>query len=163
MLFLFPVTAMAHTTILIPYLNKDGQKTVKVIHFHPSTGSDIMGIRLGIEDSEILKGLDSIFIIYKKEEKNLNTIAIPDYYTVRGERRETYTIPINKKSGFFKPGDYIIVVTHKAHWKKHEGVYRQKVSKLYLNHLWAARSSERLHSFIVSANFFKTVSPMSCP
>jgi len=53
---------------------------------------------------------------------------------VRGDKRGTYTIPLNKKSGFFKPGDYIIVVTHKAHWKKHEGIYRQKVAKICLNY-----------------------------
>ena len=85
------------------------------LHFHPSTGSNLMGIRLGAEDSKNLKGLDSIFIIHKNEEKNLDSIAIPDYYTVRGEKKETYTIPMNKKSGFFKPGDYILIVTHKAH------------------------------------------------
>ena len=132
---LFPVSATAHTTTLIPHIDKDGQKSVKVLHFHPSTGSSLMGIRLGAEDSKDLKGLDSIFIIHEEEEKKLHTVAIPDYYTVRGEKRETYTIPINKKSGFFKPGDYIIVVKHKAHWKKHEDLYRQKVAKLCLNYL----------------------------
>jgi len=131
---LFPLSAIAHTTTLIPHINKDGQKTVKVLHFHPSTGSNLMGIRLGAEDSKNLKGLDSIFVIHEKEERKLNTAAIPDYYTVRGEKKETYSIPLNKKSGFFKPGDYIIVVTHKAHWRKHEGIYRQKVSKLCLNY-----------------------------
>jgi len=136
---LFPISAIAHTTTLIPHINKDGQKTVKVLHFHPSTGSNLMGIRLGAEDSKYLKGLDSIFIIHEKEEIKLHNVAIPDYYTVRGEKRETYTILINKKSGFFKPGDYIIVVTHKAHWKKNEDLYRQKVAKLCLNY-WGVMS-----------------------
>jgi uncharacterized GH25 family protein len=133
-LFLFPVSAIAHTTTLIPHVNKDGQKTVKVLHFHPATGSDLMGIRLGTEDSKNLKGLDSIFLIHEKKEKNLHNVAIPDYYVVRGKKKETYTIPINKESGFFKPGDYIIVVTHKAHWRKHEDFYRQKVAKFCLNY-----------------------------
>jgi len=132
---LFPVSAIAHTTTLIPHINKDGQKTVKVLHFHPFTGSNLMGIRLGVEDSKELKGLDSIFVIHEKEKKKLHTVAISDYYTVRGEKRGTYSIPINKKSGFFKPGDYIIVVKHKAHWKKHEDLYRQKVAKFCLNYL----------------------------
>ena len=131
---LFPLSAMAHTTVLIPQINKDGRQTVKVLHFHPFTGSDLMGIRLDAEDSENLKGLDSIFMIHQKGEKKLDAVDIPDYYTVRGKKRETYTIPINKKSGFFKPGDYIIVVKHKAHWKKHEDIYRQKVAKLCLNY-----------------------------
>ena len=134
-MFLSPMSAVAHTTTLIPHMDKGGLKSVKVLHFHPSTGSNLMGIRLGVEDSENLKGLESIFLIHKREEKKLETVAIPDYYTVRDEKRETYSIPVNKKSGFFKPGDYIIVVTHKAHWKKHEGVYRQKVSKICLNYL----------------------------
>ena len=132
---LFPISVFAHTTTLIPHINKDGQKTVKILHFHPSTGVGLMGIRLGTEDSKELKGLDSIFMIHNGEEKKLHTVAIPDYYTVRGEKRETYTIPINKKSGFFKPGDYIIVVKHQAHWKKHEDLYRQKVAKFCLNYL----------------------------
>jgi uncharacterized GH25 family protein len=132
---LFPASAIAHTTALIPHINKDGQKTFKVLHFHPATGSDLMGIRLSVEDSKDIKGLDSIFVIHEKEARKLHSAAIPDYYTVRGEKRETYTIPINKKSGFFKPGDYIIVVTHKAHWKKYEGCYRQKVAKFCLNYL----------------------------
>ena len=131
---LVPTSAIAHTTTLIPHINKDGQKTVKVLHFHPSTGSGLMGIRLSVEDSKDIKGLDSIFIIHEKEEIELDDVAIPDFYTVRGEKRGTYTIPIHKKSGFFKPGDYIIVVTHKAHWKKHEGLYRQKVAKFCLNY-----------------------------
>ena len=88
---LFPLSAIAHTTTLIPHINKDGQKTVKVLHFHPSTGSNLMGIRLGAEDSKNLKGLDSIFVIHEKEERKLNTAAIPDYYTVRGEKKETYS------------------------------------------------------------------------
>ena len=134
LIVLFPISATAHTTTLIPYTTKDGQKTVKVIHFHPSTGSSLMGIRLGAEDSKHLKGLDSIFVIHKEEEKKLHAVAIPDYYTVRGEQRETYTIPINRKSGFFKPGDYIIVVKHKAHWKIQEELYRQKVAKFCLNY-----------------------------
>ena len=93
-----------------------------------------MGIRLGAEDSKDLRGLDSIFLIHEKEEQNLHHVAIPDYYAVRGEKREAYTIPINKKSGFFKPGDYIIVVKHKAHWKKNEDLYRQKVAKFCINY-----------------------------
>lgn len=131
---LVPTSAIAHTTTLIPHINKDGQKTVKVLHFHPSTGSGLMGIRLSVEDSKDIKGLDSIFIIHEKEEIKLDDVAIPDFYTVRGEKRGTYTIPIHKKSGFFKPGDYIIVVTHKAHWKKYEDLYRQKVAKFCLNY-----------------------------
>ena len=131
---LFPTSAIAHTTTLIPHINKDGQKTVKVLHFHPSTGSGLMGIRLSVEDSKDIKGLDSIFIIHEKKKIKLHDVAIPDFYTVRGEKRGTYTIPINKKSGFFKPGDYIIIVTHKAHWKKHEDLYRQKVAKFCLNY-----------------------------
>lgn len=131
---LFPISAIAHTTALIPHINKDGRKTVKVLHFHPFAGANLMGIRLGAEDSKDLKGLDSIFIIHDKEERDLQAVATPDYYTVRGEKRGTYTIPINKKSGFFKPGDYIIVVKHKAHWKKNEDLYRQKVAKLCLNY-----------------------------
>ena len=132
---LFPVSAIAHTTTLIPHINKNGRKTVKVLHFHPFTGSNLMGIRLGAEDSKDIKGLDSIFIIHEKKKINLNDVAIPDYYTVRGEKRATYTIPINKKSGFFKPGDYIVVVKHKAHWKEQENLHRQKVAKLCLNYL----------------------------
>lgn len=131
---LLPTSAIAHTTILLPHLDKDGQETVKVLHFHPSSGSSLVGIRLGVEDSKDVKGLNSIFVIHEKEEKKLHSAAIPDYYTVRGEKRESYTIPINKKSGFFKPGDYIIVVQHQAHWKKHEDLYRQKVAKFCLNY-----------------------------
>ncbi|MCD6269437.1 MAG: DUF4198 domain-containing protein [Deltaproteobacteria bacterium] len=134
-MFLIPVTATAHTTILIPQIDKNGEKSVKVLHFHPATGSGLMGIRLGVEDTKELKGLESIFLIYEKEEKKLDAVAIPDYYTVRGERRETYTIPVNRESGFLKPGDYVIVVKHKAHWKKYEGLYRQKVAKFCLNYL----------------------------
>jgi len=134
MVVLFPISAIAHTTTLIPHVNKDGRKTVKVLHFHPFTGSNLMGIRLGVEDSTYLKGLGSVFIIHDGKEKNLQAVAIPDYYTVRGEKRETYTIPVNKKSGFFKPGDYIIVVKHKPHWKKNEDLYRQIVAKLCLNY-----------------------------
>ena len=150
---LFPISAIAHTTTLIPHINKDGQKIVKILHFHPFTGSNLMGIRLGIEDSKELKGLDSIFIIHNGEEKKIHTVAIPDYYTVRGEKRGTYTIPINKKNGFFKPGDYIIVVKHKAHWKKHEDLYRQKVSKFCLNYFgdisdWPNRVLENMPEII---------------
>jgi hypothetical protein len=85
-LFLFPISAIAHTTTLIPHINKDGQKTVKVLHFHPATGSNLMGIRLGAEDSKNLKGLDSIFLIHEKEEKNLHNVAIPDYYAGENKR-----------------------------------------------------------------------------
>ncbi len=132
-LFLFPVSVIAHTTALIPHLNKNGQEIIKILHFHPASGANLMGIRLDAEDTKDLKGLESIFFIHEKEKINLATVAIPDYYTVRGERRKTYTIPINKKSGFFKPGDYIIVVKHKVHWKEREGLYRQKVAKFCLN------------------------------
>ena len=131
---LFPISAIAHTTTLIPHINKDGRKTVKVLHFHPFAGADLMGIRLGVEDSKYLKGLDSMFIIHDKKQMKLDDVAIPDYYTVRGAKRETYTIPINKKSGFFKPGDYIIVVKHKAHWKKHQDLYIQIVAKFCINY-----------------------------
>ena len=134
LILLFPISVTAHTTVLIPHTNEDGQKTIKVLHFHPSTGSDLMGIRLDVEDSKYLKGLDSIFMIHQGEEKKLHTVAIPDYYTVRDEKRETYTIPINNKSGFSGPGDYIIVVKHKAHWKIQEELYRQKVAKFCLNY-----------------------------
>ena len=133
-LLLFPIPAIAHTTTLIPHKDKNGQKTIKILHFHPAAGSDLMGIRLGAEDTKDLKGLDSIFLIHEKEEKNLADAAVPDYYTVRSKRKKTYTIPINKKSGFFKPGDYIIVVKHQAHWKEHRGLYIRKVAKFYLNY-----------------------------
>ncbi len=139
-MILIPVTAAAHTTTFIPQIDKNGEKSVKVLHFHPVTGSGLMGIRLGVEDTKDLKGLESIFLIHEKEEKKLDAVAIPDYYTVRGERRETYTIPINRESGFFKPGDYVIVVKHKAHWKKYEGLYRQKVAKFCLNYLLGINS-----------------------
>ena len=133
LLLLFCVPVSAHTMVLIPQTDKNGQGTVKALFLHPAIGSNLMGIRLGVDDSEKLKGLEAIFLVHEKQEKNLNSIVIPDYYTVRGEKREAYTIPINKKSGFFKPGDYIIIVKHKTHWKKHEGLYRRKVAKLCLN------------------------------
>jgi cobalt/nickel transport protein len=129
-----PISAPAHTTVLIPQLNKNGQKIIKILHFHPAAGAGLMGIRLGVEDTRHLKGLEAVFLIHEKKAKDLNTAILPDYYTVRGKKRETYTLPVNKQSGFFKPGDYIIVVRHKAHWKKSEGLYRQKVAKLYLNY-----------------------------
>jgi len=88
-LVLFPVAAIAHTTILIPHISKDGQQTIRVLHFHPFAGADLMGIRLGVEDSEYLKGLDSMFIIHDKKQMKLDDVAIPAYYTVRGEKRET--------------------------------------------------------------------------
>ena len=125
--------ADAHTTVLFPLTDKNGRKIVKVIHFHPATGSGLMGIRLGIDDSPKLKGLEEIFLIHRHKKQDLSSQAIPDYYTVRGEKRETYSIPVNRQSGFFKPGDYILVVVHKVHWKKSEGLYRQKVAKLCLN------------------------------
>ena len=93
---LFPISATAHTTTLIPHIDKDGQKSIKVLHFHPATGSGLMGIRLGVEDSKYLKGLDSIFLFHEKKEIKLHDVAVPDYYTVRGDKRESYTIPINK-------------------------------------------------------------------
>ncbi len=65
-------------------------------------------------------------MIHDGQEKSLDNVAIPDYYTVRGDKRETYTVPLNKETGVFMPGDYIIVVQHKPHWKKSEGLYRQK-------------------------------------
>jgi len=133
-LFLLPVSVTAHTTTLLPYIDKNGRKMVKIIHFHPAAGSDLMGIRLGVEDSKDIKGLASIILIHENQEKNLAAVAIPDYYRVRGERKETYSIPIDKKSGFFKPGDYIIIVKHNAHWKKHLGLYIQKVAKFYINY-----------------------------
>ncbi len=133
-LFLLPTAAAAHTMVLIPRVDKNGRKSVKVAFFHPAIGDNIMGIRLGVDDSNKLKGLDAIYLIHEKQKKNLEHIALPDYYTVRGEKRETYTIRLNRESGFFKPGDYIIVVKHKPHWKKHEGLYRDKVAKLCINY-----------------------------
>ncbi|MBW1645004.1 MAG: DUF4198 domain-containing protein [Deltaproteobacteria bacterium] len=123
----------AHTTILIPQAGKNGRQVIKVLHFHPVTGAGLMGIRLGVEDRRDLKGLAAIYLVHEGEEKKLDAIAVPDYYTVRGERRATYSIPVDKKSGFFRPGDYIIVVKHRPHWKENEGLYRQKVAKYYLN------------------------------
>ena len=116
------------------HLNKNGQKTIKVPHFHPASGGGLMGIRLGAEDAKDLKGLESIYLIHEKEEKNLDAVAVPDFYTVHGEKRKAYTIPINKQSGFFKPGDCIIVVKRKDHWKKREDLYRRKVAKFCLNY-----------------------------
>jgi uncharacterized GH25 family protein len=133
-LFFFPAAVIAHTTVLVPHLNKNGQKIIKILHFHPAAGSGLMGIRLDAEDAKDLKGLESIYLIHEKEEKNLDAVAVPDYYTVRGEKGKTYAIPINRKSGFFKPGDYIIIVKHKAHWKEREGLYRRKVAKFCLNY-----------------------------
>ena len=133
-LFLFPAAVLAHTTVLVPHLNKNGQKTIKVFHFHPASGGGLMGIRLGAEDAKDLKGLESIYLIHEKEEKNLDAVAVPDFYTVHGEKRKAYTIPINKQSGFFKPGDCIIVVKRKDHWKKREDLYRRKVAKFCLNY-----------------------------
>ncbi len=133
-LFLLPAAAAAHTMVLIPRVDQNGRKTVKAVFFHPAIGDNIMGIRLGVDDSSKLKGLDEIYMIHEKQKKTLNHTAVPDYYTVRDEKRESYTIRLNKESGFFKPGDYIIVVKHKPHWKKHEGLYREKVAKLCLNY-----------------------------
>ena len=130
-----PILVYAHTTTLIPHTDKDGRKTVKVLHFHPSTGSDLMGIRLNTSDSKDVKGLGSIFVLHDKEKRQIHNISIPDHYIVRGEKRETYSIPIKPKAFFSTPGDYVIVISHQPHLKKHEGIYRQKVAKFYLNYL----------------------------
>ncbi len=134
LLALLPTAAGAHTTVLVPCQKQDGQQTVKVLHFHPASGSDLMGIRLGARDTANLKGLDSIFVIHQRQEKNLAGVVIPEEYTVRGRKSAIYTIPLDRKNGFSTPGDYIIVVKHQPHWKKHEGIFRQKVAKLYLNY-----------------------------
>lgn len=133
LIVLFPAYTGAHTTTLIPHIDQDGHRSLKVLHFHPASGSGLKGIRLGVEDTKNIKGLNSIFVIHNGQKRQLDDIAIPDSYTVRGENRESYTIPIDKKSGFFNPGDYIVVVQHQPHWKKNEGIYRQKVTKFCLN------------------------------
>ncbi len=131
---LIPGHLMAHTTTLIPQVKKDGSNTVKVIHFNPYAGANIIGIRLGVKDTKSLKGLDSIFVIHKGKKRNFNKIAIPDFYTVKDATRETYSIPVNKKNGFSRAGDYIIVVKHSPHWKKQLGHYKQKLTKSFINY-----------------------------
>ncbi len=130
---MFPVYSRAHTTALIPKVSKDHGKTIKVIHFSPADGSNIMGIRLGAEDTRKLKGLDSIFVVHKGKVQNLDEKVVPDYYTVRGEKRETYTIPINRANSFSRAGDYVVVVKHPPHWKQQLGFYKQKITKSFIN------------------------------
>ncbi len=129
-----PDCLMAHTTTLIPHAMEDGSNSVKIVHFNPYAGANIMGIRLGEQDTESLKGLDSIFVIHKGKKRDFKEIVIPDFYTVRDVKRETYSIPINRENGFAKAGDYIIVVKHLPHWKKQLGYYKQKLTKSFINY-----------------------------
>ncbi len=129
-----PNCVTAHTTAHIPHAMEDGSNSVKVIHFNPYAGANIIGIRLGVKDTTSLKGLDSIFVIHKGKKRDLNEIAIPDFYTVKDVKRGTYSIPINKKNGFAKAGDYIIVVKHSPHWKEQLGYYKQKLTKSFINY-----------------------------
>lgn len=132
-LFLFPVWAVAHTTTLIPSGDRDGGRVIRVVHFNPNTGSNIMGIRLGAKDSKILKGLASIYVIHNGKKRDLSTIVLPDFFTVRDGKAESYTIPVSRRQGFSHAGDYVIVVEHQQHWKKSLGYYKQKVAKAYIN------------------------------
>jgi len=128
-----PLWAAAHTTVLVPVLLPGGGRAVRIIHFHPYANSDLMGIRLKVGDSPKLKGLERIFWIHQGKEYDLEAVARPGFLTLEGKKREIYTIPLNRKTGFTRAGDYVLVVEHRPHWKAAENLYRQKIAKLYCN------------------------------
>jgi len=134
LVFWAPAWGLAHTTTLIPHCLEKGIDSIKVIHFNPSFGDDIMGIRLGVKDSPVLKGLEEIYVIHKGEKQSLNEAVTADFCTVRELTRETYSIPISRKNGFFRAGDYIIVVQHAPHWKKQLDYYQMKIGKSFINY-----------------------------
>ncbi len=133
LLFFTELTA-AHTTVLVPRQTVTGRKVVKIIHFHPCSASGLMGIRLDVEDTPELKGLKAIYMIHKGKLIDLRSAVVADFFAVGEDRRETYTLPLDRQSGFAGAGDYVIVVEHRPHWKKAGGFYRKKIAKLYLNH-----------------------------
>ncbi len=132
-LLYFSQSSMAHTTVFIPQSDPDGKKMVRIIHCHPFSGSGIMGIRLHEKDTDHLKGLESIKVIHEGKVRDLSDAVTPDYYTVRNDRREIYTLSLDRKNGFLKPGDYAIVVRHSLHWKEKYGLFLQKTAKFYVN------------------------------
>ena len=134
LLLSFPGLTVAHTTVLVPRQTAAGERIVKIIHFHPFTGSGLMGIRLGVEDTPKLKGLKSIYMVHKGERIDLRAAVVADFFSVGKDHCETYTLPLERQNGFAGAGDYAVVVEHRAHWKKAEGLYRKKIAKLYLNY-----------------------------
>lgn len=133
LMFLFPVGVAAHTTTLIPLTDKNGSRVIRVVHFNPHAGAQIMGVRLGVKDSKTLKGLASIYAIHNGKKVDLHKILVPDYFTVRDGKAEAYTLPVGRRHGFARAGDYVIVVAHLPHWKKDFDHYKQKIAKVFIN------------------------------
>jgi uncharacterized GH25 family protein len=129
---LFTVQVSAHTTVIFPQKTKDGEQHLMVVHFMPWYGDNIMGIRLHEEDTDHLKGLESISLIHNGEEKDISKQAVPLFYKVRNNNRECYSIPVKRKM-VSRAGDYIFVVRHIPHWRKNKDMYIKKISKFFLN------------------------------
>ncbi len=128
-----PVCVFAHTTVIFPLGNGHGGKTLKVVHFVPWKGDNIMGIRLHAQDSKNLKGLESISLVHEGTTKDISDLAVPDFYTVRDDAAgESYSIPLDRKI-IPRAGDYIFVIKHNQHWKKEQGIYIRKISKFFIN------------------------------
>lgn len=128
----FPACSLAHTTVIFPVSVRDGRQELKVVHFSPGSGDNIMGIRLHEKDTRVLKGLESIFMIHDGSRTDISGLALPDFYSVRNGTGESYTIPISRKL-VSKAGDYVFVVRHVPHWKPRMGLYIQKIAKFYIN------------------------------
>ncbi len=148
LIFVFPGWVAAHTTTLIPTVDKNGSRVIRVVHFSPHAGTNIVGIRLGVKDSKTLKGLAAIYAVHNGEKRDLNSIVLPDYFTVIDGKAESYSIPVSRRHGFARAGDYVIVVEHQPHWKKNLGYYKQKIAKLFINNAglitdWSNRLLEK--------------------
>jgi uncharacterized GH25 family protein len=129
---LLPLVAAAHTTVIFPETGKNGKVNLRVVHFMPWRGDSIMGIRLHQNDTATVKGLESISMIHDGIETDISDIARPAMCTVKDGKRECYEIPLSRNM-ISRAGDYIFVVEHILHWKKHLGYYIKKISKFFIN------------------------------
>ncbi len=126
------VVAHAHTTVIFPVKGENGKKALKVVHFTPWSGDNIMGIRLGAEDTPLLKGIRSVSLVHRGEEEEISSLCVPGMFRVKDAARECYTIPLSHRL-MPHAGDYVFVVRHIYHWKRHLGRYVMKVAKFFIN------------------------------
>ena len=125
------LAVVAHTTIQTSE-TASGKATVKIMHFHPTNGGGLMGLKLGGEDTKDVKIINNVYYIHKGDKFNLKkSVSSFSLKNSEGSAPEL-SVQLDKNNGFRRGGDYIVVSKHIPHLKEGK-YYIQLVTKSFLN------------------------------
>ena len=127
----FTLPLLAHTTIHTSQKDKNGIR-VKILHFHPNKGTDLMGLKLGGKDEKEIKSLESVYFINKGKKRDLAPFLEKITLKNATEKAPELAVTLNRTTGTRGGGDYIVVSKHTPHLKPW-GVYIQLVTKSFEN------------------------------